>query len=83
MKQCPRCLKNIGTSNGDIHTCSPTDWARKMESRVAELEAERDHYRWLWDQHAAADKMRGGSLGLCHCIPCSDYRRAHDLLNQN
>ena len=38
MKQCPRCLKNIGTANGDVHTCSPTDWARKMESRVAELE---------------------------------------------
>ena len=39
MKLCPRCLKNIGTANGDVHTCSPTDWARKMESRVAELEA--------------------------------------------
>ena len=38
MNQCPRCLKNTGTANGDIHTCSPTDWARKMEARIAELE---------------------------------------------
>lgn len=35
---CPRCLKELGTANGSVHTCSPTDWARKLETRVAELE---------------------------------------------
>lgn len=38
---CPRCTKILpgDPEDGSIHTCTPTDYARKLEARVAELEA--------------------------------------------
>ena len=39
---CPRCTKILpgDPDDGSIHTCTPTDYARNLEARVAELEAE-------------------------------------------
>jgi len=42
---CPRCLKCIDNTQGAVHTCTPTDFARKLEARVAELEAENRNLR--------------------------------------
>lgn len=40
MPQCPRCLNLYGTNSaGEVHTCTPTDYARNLEARIAELEA--------------------------------------------
>ena len=38
---CPRCTKILpgDPDDGSIHTCTPTDYARNLEARVAELEA--------------------------------------------
>ena len=38
---CPRCTKILpgDPEDGSIHTCTPTDYARNLEARVAELEA--------------------------------------------
>ena len=57
MKQCPRCLKHTGEVG--VHTCTPTDYARKLETENAKLKADMAGTAQLLEKLAAAN----GDLG--------------------
>ena len=57
MKQCPRCLKHTGEVG--VHTCTPTEYARKLEAENAKLKEDMAGTAQLLEKLAAAN----GDLG--------------------
>ena len=60
MKQCPRCLKHTGEVG--VHTCTPTEYARKLEAENAKLKQDALDIAALLDRMSEANGKIGAIL---------------------
>ena len=60
MKQCPRCLKHTGEVG--VHTCSPTEYARKLEAENAKLKQDAADVASLLERMSKANGQIGAIL---------------------
>ena len=60
MKQCPRCLKHTGEVG--VHTCTPTEYARKLETENAELKEDAGRIAALLERMSEANGRIGAIL---------------------
>lgn len=60
MKQCPRCLKH--TAEVGVHTCSPTEYARKLEAENVKLKQDAADIASLLERMSKANGQIGAIL---------------------
>ena len=60
MRQCPRCLKHTGEVG--VHTCSPTEYARKLEAENAKLKQDAADIATLLERMGKANGQIGATL---------------------
>ena len=60
MKQCPRCLKHTGEVG--VHTCSPTEYARKLAAEHAKLQQDAADVASLLERMSKANGQIGAIL---------------------